>query len=115
MIIVNVEIHPHGRPEGSKQIMRMAIANVGAKDLDHEYYCYDAWISKEDMQGDALGITNVQLNTSAKPDVSVVHRRDRGVTELVRTVLNAYDEDEYIHAQAANNPDPLHIVEAVAA
>lgn len=116
MIIVNVEIHPHGRPEGSKQIMRMAIANVGPKDLNHDYYCYDAWISKEDMAGDTLGISNVQLSTRDKPDVSVVHRRDRGVTALVRTVLNEWDDEEYAHAQAANNPDPeLHIVEEAAA
>ncbi len=122
MIIVNVEIHPHGRPEGSRQIMRMAIANVGphrklSDDVmaDPTYYDYNAWLSKEDMAGDALGINNVQLDLKRPPDVTVMHRRDRGVTALIRAVLNEWDEEEEYRVEVTNDPDLYHIVEAVAA
>lgn len=87
MLIVNVDLVPHGRAAQTRTIARAAIVNVGPKDLDREFYCYDAWISKEDPFGDRF---RVQLDTSSKPDVSVVHQRDLGALVLVRTILNTW-------------------------
>lgn len=100
MLIVNVDLVPHGRAAQTKTIARIAIANVGAKSLDKEYYSYDAWISKEDPVGDRLGINNTQLDTSRDADIRVVHRRERGALALVRTILNEWDEYEDLHEAA---------------
>ena len=100
MLIVNVDLVPHGRAAETKTIARIAIANVGPKDMDGEYYCYDAWISTEDPVGDRLGLNNTQLDTSRNADISVVHQRERGALTLVRTVLNGWKEYEQAHKDA---------------
>lgn len=100
MLIVNVDLVPFGRAAQTKTIARIAIANDGPKDLNKEYYCYHAWISKEDPVGDKLGLSTVQLDTSVKPDVYVVHRRERGAIALLHRVLEEYDEYAHLHQEA---------------
>lgn len=106
MLIVNVDLVPHGRAAETKTIARIAIANDGPKRTlkDHygdvEHYHYIAWFSKEDPVGDKLGINNTQVDTDRDPDVCVIHRRDRGALALVRTILDEWDEYEQIHKDA---------------
>ena len=83
MLKIDIELHPHGRPEASKRLHRIVIGSRGPAALTG-FYKYDYWIWDEDQQSVSC------LDENNPPLGQVVHLRRKGALALLDTVLQDF-------------------------
>lgn len=57
MLVVNIELWPHGHQSGKKILEQVVIGNLGTS-WDGKFAHYEYWIGKNEPSGDPFGVIN---------------------------------------------------------